>query len=186
MSIDSRAMPTASGGHDHGFSCPPKAVGMAPKTSMEYLVGYGKGGAFGRFVGAEDIRLRRGDRVVVHSSRGTELGTVLAPSGDARALSAAQPGVLLRRATADDLASAETARRRSEELFDACRHALGALQIKIEIVDIETLLDSGRAVVQFLGPHDVNLEPLADALAQAHGVFVLFENLAEPAGVEVS
>ena len=75
----------------------------AATPAVEYLVNHGKSGGFGRFAGA--LALRRGERVVIQSQRGLEIGTVLCPatSGHIQLLAATSTGRIVRRAeTADD------------------------------------------------------------------------------------
>ena len=43
----------------------------------EYLLSYGTAGDFGRFRPTRPLTCRRGDRAVVRSARGLELGVVL-------------------------------------------------------------------------------------------------------------
>ena len=66
----------------------------------EYLVSHGSGGAVGRFAAASALTCSRGERVVVESPRGLEMGVVLCRSTPrhARLLHGAAVGRLLRHA----------------------------------------------------------------------------------------
>ena len=81
---------------------------MIAASACEYLVSHGKSGGFGRFVSAVPLVCRRGERVVVMSRRGLELGSVLCPAtaGHAQFLGETSVCDLLRRATPDDEAAA--------------------------------------------------------------------------------
>ena len=43
----------------------------------EYVISYGAAGYFDRFVAADGLRLERGNRVLIRTARGVELGVVL-------------------------------------------------------------------------------------------------------------
>ena len=49
-------------------------------NELEYLVSYGLAGDFGRFRSLTPLVCRRGQRVVVRSHRGVEVGIVLRPA----------------------------------------------------------------------------------------------------------
>src|SRR5437763_835307 len=76
----------------------------------EYLVSYGTLGDFGRFRTVRPLTCRRGDRVVLRTHRGVEIGEVLrdATAGHAHYLPNTTVGSLLRLATADDVRGAAT------------------------------------------------------------------------------
>src|SRR5262245_41962636 len=96
-------------------------------TTTEYLVTHGCAGEFARFRAAEPEEYRRGDRVVVRSARGLELGEVLCPSTHrfSEVLPDAFVGELLRRASAEDEQIAAGLRARAQRLFDDGRRLAG-------------------------------------------------------------
>ncbi len=149
---------------------------------IEYLVSYGKNGAFGRFAATKDLVLRRGEAAVVHSPRGLELGAILCPAtaNHARLLASAAAGRILRRATAEDRAAADRGTALALRVFEDSRRLAGELHLPLEILDVEVLLDDKKAVLQYVSAETVDLAPLADRLAQDHDLFLLLENLALP------
>jgi hypothetical protein len=151
-------------------------------TGEEYLVSYGSSGGVGRFAAAQALSCRRGDRVVVESRRGLELGRVLCPTTPrhARLLADPAPGRLVRRATAADEAEARRLRALSHVLFAEGRRLAAEAALPFEILDVELLLDGRRAVVQHLRWADCDYTPFAEALGRAHGVEVFMEDLALP------
>src|SRR5262245_56020357 len=166
---------------------PPEPLARAKetRTAAEYLVSYGKSGAFGRFAVDEPLKLLRGDSVVVHTPRGVELGTVLcaATSSHARLLTSSAAGRLVRKASAADQAVATMLAERGRQILGAGARLTRELALPLQVLDVEVLLEGGRAVLQYLGPADADIAPLADALADALGdahLLVLFENLAVP------
>jgi hypothetical protein len=155
---------------------------MVDARPCEYLVSYGKSGAFGRFTAASRLTCARGDTVVVRSQRGLELGVVLceATPRHARLLDHTFVGELVRRATAEDTAAAGRMDVLGQRLFaEGCRLAT-ELGVAVGVLDVEVLLDGRHAVVQHLSPEHCDPTPLADALARRHEVTVLLENLATP------
>src|SRR5690242_5768130 len=74
---------------------------------LEYLVSYGVRGDFGRFRAARPLALGRGDRAVVRTRRGLEVGEVLRPAAPSHAafLPNTSVGQLVRPVTADDEAA---------------------------------------------------------------------------------
>ncbi len=152
----------------------------------EYLVNHGKSGAVGRFVSAAPLGLQRGDRVVVRSRRGLEVGTVLCPANarHARLLVGVLVGELLRSAGVDDDAALVRLQPLAQRLFDDSRRLVRELDLPAEVLDVEVLLD-GRAVVQHVQAAACDWEPFVAALGR-HGVDVLLEDLALPAEPEAS
>ncbi len=159
---------------------------MVARASEEYLVAHGSAGEFGRFQTPAPLGCRRGDRVVVESRRGLELGVVLcaATPRQARLLHETPVGRLLRAATADDEEAARRMRDRARLVFEDGRRLAAELRLPLEILDVEVALDGHQATIQFLGSFDCDLNPLASALAGRHNLFVLLHNLALPAPPE--
>ena len=72
---------------------------------MAYVVRYGRMRFLGEYAGPEDQDHSRGQRVVIRTDRGTELGEVLCPATERTAsyLEQSVPGEILRPATDEDL-----------------------------------------------------------------------------------
>jgi len=147
----------------------------------EYLVSFGRSGEFGRFHPAGSA-YQRGDRVVVRTEQGMELGVVLCAvtPGHRRFLSRTAQGQLLRQASSDDEHAAGQQQQRGERLFDDCRRLAADLGLTLQVLDVEVLLDGRRAVVHFLGQPDCDPRPLARALTRQHDLVLDLQNLALP------
>lgn len=154
------------------------------------LVRYGAMAWTGYFRATEHWDVRHGERVLIQSSRGTEVGEVLSP------LSAEPPcneaGVVIRPA-------GTLVRRLSPmESFDAVRRqrdvrAQAMIQsvlqdgerlvaergVKVNIVDGELLFDGSTLVVYFLGPPTAELGRLAAELGQGREFKVVFNSVIE-------
>jgi hypothetical protein len=152
-----------------------------PGTAFQYVVSFGKGGGLGVFTAAEPLALRRGDRVVIGSPRGTEAGTVLcaATIGQARLLGATASGPLLRPLGPDDGARLTGFEQLAQRLFAAARRHAQAERLALEILDVEVLLDGQQAIVQFVGA-EPQLDGFAEALERDFDLQIRLENLAQP------
>jgi hypothetical protein len=111
-------------------------------VSSEYLIRYGLTHELGRFTGSPG--LRRGDRVVIPTPHGEQLGEILRPSSARLGsfLGEATPGVILRPATPQDEHQAHL-------------HALQAAALRNAlpgILEAEFTLDGRSLLVQIAGP----------------------------------
>jgi len=121
--------------------------------SSEYLVSYGLSGEFGRFAAAEPVQCSRGDRVVIESRRGLEIGEVLCATtaGHARLMAAQPVRPLLRHATSEDELEAEAFNKTAAEAFSYARRQTSDLGLPIEVLDVEYVARPGLLVVHYLG-----------------------------------
>jgi cell fate regulator YaaT (PSP1 superfamily) len=151
----------------------------------EYLVGYGTAGDFGRFRPTRELVCQRGDRVVVRSHRGMELGEVLceATPGHAQFLPNTTVGPLLRVASPKDEQTAEVQHRKAQALCAEGRRLAGELGLPLDVLDAEILLDDAHAVVQYLRWAECDYRPLVSALSKKCAVHILMHDLA-PAPTE--
>jgi hypothetical protein len=161
---------------------------MRAQSAADYLVSHGKGGAFGRFLAEEPLDLSRGERVVVRTSRGLELGVVLcrARGGHSRALEHIPAGQLLRRVTGEDEQTIARSQALAQLVFSDSRRLCAELDLPLEILDVEVLADCSKAILHYLNSTACNAEPMLAALARNHGISVLLENLTMPAVVDAS
>jgi hypothetical protein len=149
---------------------------------QEFLLTYGNAGDFGRFRLAEPLTCRRGDRVVVRSPRGQELGVVMRPAtpGLGRLLADQFVGQILRLATEGDLRLAERMQQRSQRLFeDGCR-LVRELDLPMQLLDTEVLLDGRQAILHYLRWADCDPRPLMDPLSQRYRLLITLHDLALP------
>jgi hypothetical protein len=153
---------------------------VRPGAALQYVVSFGKGGGLGVFSAPEPLALRRGDRVVVGSPRGTEAGTVLcaATVAQARLLGATASGPLLRPLGLEDGARLMGYDQLAQRLFEAGRRHAQAERLALEILDVEVLLDGQQAIVQFVGD-EPQLDGFAEALERDFDLQIRLENLAQ-------
>jgi cell fate regulator YaaT (PSP1 superfamily) len=152
-------------------------------AAVEYLVSHGHSGGFGRFVAATPLSCRRGERVVVRSGRGLELGAVLCPATDRQqqVLRDTPVGELLRPATPEDEQQAQRMADRGRELFDQAQALAGRLALEIAVLDVEVCLDGSQAILQHLAPQQKPLDAFVRELEESGRLKILLENLAVPA-----
>lgn len=152
----------------------------------EYLVSHGKSAVLGRYAAPPTVSCQRGDRVVVRSVRGLEIGAVLCPATarHARLLSGSDTGTLLRRAAPEDEEQARRLRALGERLFADGRRLAAELALPFEVLDVEVLLDGRQAFVQHLRWAECDYGLFVESLGQAHGLEVLMEDLALPRPAE--
>ncbi|HMF12741.1 MAG TPA: PSP1 C-terminal domain-containing protein [Gemmataceae bacterium] len=140
----------------------------------DYLLGYGKAGDFGRFYPVASLVCRRGDRAVIRTPRGVELGTVLCPTmpGHAHHLPNTSVGQLLRLASSEDEATLERQQATAQNLFDDGRNSAAELGMPLELLDAEVLFDGQRAVLYHVRWAECDLRPLVSRLSKRHDVHV--------------
>lgn len=143
-----------------------------------YLVRYGAPGWVGRFGSIEPIACAVGDRVVVATPRGIEVGEVLAlapKEGPAGALAGQPAGEVLR-----PLASGEPLPEEPVAIFEAARAWAGERGLPLEFVDCERLFDGETVALYYVGDPDGRLDDLRVELARAHATAIRCEPLLDP------
>jgi cell fate regulator YaaT (PSP1 superfamily) len=151
-------------------------------ATAEYLVSYGSSGEFARFRPATTVDFQRGDRVVVRTYQGLELGVVMCPASAEHApfLSRTAQGELLRTVTEEDSRQAEQARHLGQRLFDDAGRLAGEMKLPLVILDVEVLLDGQQAIVHHLRQMDCDYRPFVSALSKKYDVQIVMSNLALP------
>jgi hypothetical protein len=141
-------------------------------TTQEYLLNYGTMGEFGRFRAVVPLDGRRGDRAVVQTHRGLEIGVLLCPAtpGHAHFLPNTTVGQLLRLVGAADECQAQEMARRSQLIFQDARGLAGELGLPLEVVDVEVMLDGEQAVLHHVHWGEYDERDLVSALSRQHGL----------------
>ena len=143
-----------------------------------YYVRYGLMRRVGRYR-ADSGHYRAGDRVVIRSRRGTELGVVLAPE---TATAAVEPigAAIVGPAGPEDFDRARRAELDRPGRLAACERLLGDGLWPIELIDVEPMLDDDRTVLHYLGPHRLDDSGLRALFRDTCGLDVVLE----PAGLD--
>ncbi len=150
----------------------------------EYLVSHGSAGDFGRFRAVDELPHCRGERVVLRTQRGVEIGAVLcaATSAHARMLDETFVGELLRAASEEDERIVAGVRAREQRLFEDARTLAAELKLPLQILDVEVLLDGHQVTLYYLREADCDERPLVSALSKKYEALVAMRDLALPAG----
>ncbi|MBQ16334.1 MAG: hypothetical protein CMJ65_04330 [Planctomycetaceae bacterium] len=144
-------------------------------ASIGCLVRYGRLGWVGLFTAPVGVVAERGDRVVVRTPRGLELGETLSAAGETHVGEATAGGEIIRVATEEDRSARVHVPGELDELLNLVREC----DERLEPVDAEILLDGRTAIVYCLGDvgagservaidlstrtgHDVRLSPVFD------------------------
>lgn len=146
--------------------------------SHSYFVRHGAMHHVGRFAADEGMVYRRGDRVVVRSFRGDELGEVVAETDE-------KPGTsprLLRLATLDDLERGRAVAQDRSQRLAACESVFRDGEWPLELIDVEPMLDDRRTVLLYLGPHRLDASALVQALRDRCDL----DAVLEPVGLDES
>ena len=137
--------------------------------SKTYVVRFGQMRQLGEYAGLADQEHPRGQRVVVRSDRGTELGEVLCPATDRTALFLENPvqGQILRPASAEDLAAEAALAELRSEGFATCREFIARRRLQMDLVDVEAIHGHERMVFYYLAEKRVDFRELVKDLARA-------------------
>jgi len=134
-----------------------------------YVVRYGQMRSLGEYAGLAGQEHPRGQRVVVRSDRGTELGEVLCPATDRSAMFLENPvrGEILRTATAEDQAAETPLAELQKRGFATCREFIVKRRLQMDLVDVEAIFGRERMVFYYLAEKRVDFRELVKDLARA-------------------
>ena len=136
-------------------------------------------GSVGRFVPAESLPFRRGDRVVCRTTRGLETGHVLAVDRQQNWDLAQADGQVLRRISDQDEMLIQRLQRNRKRALEACTAELAKRQIQATLIDAEHLFDGQSLYFYFLGDVSPELETLTSELAETYDAKVRFSQFSE-------
>ncbi|HWC89966.1 MAG TPA: PSP1 domain-containing protein [Pirellulales bacterium] len=140
-----------------------------------HLVRVGALGQVGRFSAADGTQYPRASRVVVRTSRGLEVGEVLAGPGNPDAELESDGTILRGLAVEDELLLTRQAKNR-EAAYEACQTRIDDLQLPVTLMDVEHLFDGQTLVFYFLGPQPPELESVTAELAELYDSQVQFRS----------
>jgi hypothetical protein len=142
-----------------------------------YVIQYGRLGFVGRF--PSELSLGRGDRAVIRSPRGLEVGEVLV-AAEARftAATARDDGEILRRTTPEDERELLSLDARGREVLSAAERGGNDLGLPLVFVDVELTLD-GTAILHALPWDACDATTLLDELSVQAGLAVRLLDLSQ-------
>lgn len=134
------------------------------------LVRYGAVPEVARFLLPEGMTLERGDCVVIDSSRGPMLGSVLEIARPAREPGQQLPdpeAAILRLAAPEDLAAAEEHRSRAMAGFSDWERRIADWHLDLQLVEVEFTLDGAKQILYVLNERGPDCTKLAIQAAAA-------------------
>ncbi len=134
-----------------------------------YVVRYGLMRFLGEYRGLNGQSHPRGQKVVVRSDRGLELGEVLSPATDRTALFLENPirGDILRVASLEDLEADARRPTIQDHGQEVCREFIVKRRLQMDLVDVEAILGGERMVFYYLAEKRVDFRDLVKDLARA-------------------
>ena len=110
--------------------------------------------------------LKKGQGVVVETTRGTEYGTVVDPAYEAKEGEIAQPlKPILRVANEKDLAIVAEREARRPEAMRVCREKIAAHGLNMKLIDCEFTFDGSKVIFTFTAESRVDFRELVKDLA---------------------
>jgi cell fate regulator YaaT (PSP1 superfamily) len=136
---------------------------------MGYVVRYGRMRFLGECTAPEEPAHVRGQRVVIRSDRGTELGEILCAATDktARYLEQGIQGEILRTVTPEDLAHESSLTVSQKDAFNACQEFITRRRLQMDLVDVEIIFGRERIVFYYLAEKRVDFRDLVKDLARS-------------------
>lgn len=134
-----------------------------------YVVRFGQMRQLGEYAGLRGEDHPRGQRVVVRSDRGAELGEVLCEASERSSAFLENPvkGEILRVASSDDLGMDRVLGSRKQEGFELCSQLIAKRRLQMDLVDVEVILGGERMVFYYLSEKRVDFRDLVKDLARA-------------------
>ena len=112
-------------------------------------------------------RYLHGEKVVVETARGQELGTVKIPPHDVPETQIVPPlKPVTRRANAMDVSRNAANREREEFSLNVCKRLVEKLNLPMRLIDAQYTLDSSHVLIHFLAENRVDFRELVRELAR--------------------
>ncbi|TWU48421.1 hypothetical protein [Rubripirellula reticaptiva] len=122
--------------------------------------------------------LARGRRVIARTGRGIELGEVIGPCGNSRAISDSSV-TIVRATTQEDELLIRRLDRHKRQAVEACRTALAESGSPACLLDVDQIFDGGTLVMHFLGPVDDIAASVTKAVAEKYESIVRSRHFAK-------
>ena len=118
------------------------------------------------FFQAGDLKLKKGDLVVVQAEKGVTLGTVIiSPKEERVGLFKRSIPEVVRKGTAKDIKTREKMRKKEKDAFKLCLRLIEELKLPMKLVEVEYLLDGSKVIFYFTAEHRVDFRQLVRRLA---------------------
>ncbi len=113
-----------------------------------------------------EMKLNEGDRVIVETVRGQEIGTVSVPNKMVKKNERFDPlSPVIRVATEEDLAVDEKNREKEKKAFAVCKEKIKKHGLDMDLVDVEYTFDNSKVIFFFVAEGRVDFRELVKDLA---------------------
>ena len=111
-------------------------------------------------------QLKKGEKVIVETSRGIECGEVAMENRDVEEENIVRPlKMIIRPATPEDLKTVEINRQKEKDAFVVCEKKITELKLDMKLVDVEYTFDGSKLLFYFTSDGRVDFRELVKALA---------------------
>jgi len=111
------------------------------------------------------IDLNIGDKVIVETVRGIEMGEVAIPAKDIEPDPNRELKKVLRKATEEDLKHAEENRKKEAAAFNICNEKIAAHKLEMKLIDVEYTFDNNKILFYFTAEGRIDFRELVKDLA---------------------
>ncbi|MCS6851615.1 MAG: hypothetical protein NZ700_10665 [Gemmataceae bacterium] len=149
-------------------------------NTVEYLVSLGAAGRLGRCRAASAHSYGRGDRVIVRTAWGLEVGTVLGLATDRHAqwLPKTDTADLLRLITLEDEGTVQARRELGNHIFDDATEHIRRSGLPLALLDVDITFDASHALVYHVSWEPFDPRRLVEPLSTRWGVSLALHDLA--------
>ncbi|MGN1295445.1 MAG: stage 0 sporulation family protein [Bacilli bacterium] len=133
------------------------------KTNLVNILVYAMKKAF--FFTTDDISLKIGDKVIVETSRGLELGEVISSCEEKEILSTDEFPKYVKMATDQDLFAYDVLRKKGEEAIKQTQEEARKLNLDMTIISADYTIDATKIIICYLSDARVDFRELLKNLA---------------------
>lgn len=112
-----------------------------------------------------DIALETGDKVIVETVRGTEMGEIVIPNKEVAPDPSRELKKVIRKATEEDMHRAQENRKKEEAAMVTCQKKIDNHKLDMKLVDVEYTFDNSKIVFYFTADGRVDFRELVKDLA---------------------
>ena len=113
---------------------------------------------------SKDIELNVGDKVVVETARGLEMGEVATPSVEVAEVSK-DVTPIIRKADDKDFAKLESLKKQEASIVDLCQKLISKYKLDMKLVNIEFTIDGTKVIINYVCEDRVDFRELVKDLA---------------------
>jgi cell fate regulator YaaT (PSP1 superfamily) len=134
----------------------------------KYIVRHGAMRLLGEFAASPGAAYARGNRVVIRSDRGQELGDILCPATPQAVSHLPEPthGDILRLMTEEDRQRDQHVHDNNRKHFETGGRLVAEHRLAMQLVDVETLFGGERIIFYFLAEKRVDFRELVRSMAR--------------------